>query len=38
MLKIYNQSIKKGMSESEALAEKNKVKINGAPFLNQVLT
>ena len=30
---VYNQSIKKGMSESEALAEKNKVKINGAPFL-----
>jgi len=30
---VYNQSIKKGMSESEALTEKNKVKINGAPFL-----
>ena len=30
---VYNQSIKKGMSESEALAENNKVKINGAPFL-----
>jgi len=31
--KIYQQSIKKGMSEQDALAEKNKVKINGAPFL-----
>ena len=31
--KIYQQSIKKGMSEQDALTEKNKVKINGAPFL-----
>ena len=31
--KIYKQSIKKGMSAQDALTEKNKVKINGAPFL-----
>ena len=29
----YNQSLKNGMNEVEALIEKNKVKINGAPFL-----
>ena len=31
--KVYNDSLKKGLSEEEALVEKNKVKINGAPFL-----
>ena len=31
--KVYQQSLKKGMSEEEALIEKNKIKINGAPFL-----
>ena len=31
--KTYQQSIKKGMSEEDALIEKNKVKITGAPFL-----
>ena len=30
---VYKQSIKKGLSEDEALVEKNKVKIKGAPFL-----
>ena len=30
---VYNQSLKNGMSEEDALIEKNKVKINGAPFL-----
>ncbi len=30
---VYNQSLKNGMNEEEALIEKNKVKINGAPFL-----
>ena len=30
---VYNQSLKNGMNEVEALIEKNKVKINGAPFL-----
>ena len=30
---VYTQSLKKGMSETEALAEKNKIQINGAPFL-----
>ena len=29
---VYTQSLKKGMSENEALAEKNKIQINGAPF------
>ena len=31
--KVYNDSLKKGMSVDEALIEKNKVKISGAPFL-----
>ena len=31
--KVYQQSLKKGMSEEEALIEKNKIKITGAPFL-----
>ena len=31
--KVYNQSIKKGMSEEEALQESKKVKITGSPFL-----
>ncbi len=30
---VYNSSIKKGMSEEDAIKEKNKVKIKGAPFL-----
>ena len=30
---IYKQSLKKGLTEEEALVEKNKVKISGAPFL-----
>ncbi len=30
---IYKQSLKKGLAEEEALVEKNKVKISGAPFL-----
>ena len=30
---VYNQSLKNGMSEEDALIEKNKVIINGAPFL-----
>ncbi len=31
--KVYQQSIQKGMTEEQALEEKNKVKIKGAPFL-----
>ena len=30
---VYNSSLKKGMSEEDAIKEKNKVKIKGAPFL-----
>ena len=30
---IYDQSIKKGLSEEESLNESKKVKISGAPFL-----
>ncbi len=30
---VYKQAIKKGLSEDEALSEKNKVKVSGAPFL-----
>ena len=30
---VYQQALKNGKSENEALIEKNKVKINGAPFL-----
>ncbi len=30
---VYKQAIKKGLSENDALSEKNKVKISGAPFL-----
>ena len=30
---VYKQSLKKGLSENEALIEKNKVEITGAPFL-----
>ncbi len=30
---VYKQSLKKGLSEEEAILEKNKVKISGAPFL-----
>ncbi len=30
---VYNSSVKKGMSEEDAIKEKNKVKIKGAPFL-----
>jgi adenylate cyclase len=30
---VYNSSIKKGMSEEDAIKEKGKVKIKGAPFL-----
>ncbi len=30
---VYNQSIKKGLTEEEALEESKKIKINGAPFL-----
>ena len=30
---VYQKALKNGKSENEALVEKNKVKINGAPFL-----
>jgi adenylate cyclase len=30
---VYKQSLKKGLSEKEALIEKNKIEINGSPFL-----
>lgn len=31
--KVYQQAIKKGLTQDEALVEKNKVQIKGAPFL-----
>ena len=31
--KVYKDSLKKGLSEEEAIIEKNKVKISGSPFL-----
>ena len=31
--KVYKEALKKGLSEEEAIIEKNKVKISGSPFL-----